>query len=369
MQKNFFNKEYIDTLIVGGGIIGCSILHFLVSKGIKNIALIDKGKIASGTTGKSGGFIRIFHPNFLLVKQAIKGLEYFSNFSLNTGLGCNFTNTGFIWIKRQGKIPEKLIQKINHYTNYKYPILIKPLNQIPQNWSIINNVKKNKSPVIYDTTAGYINPSLACKNWIKSAKDINNLVEIYEDIEVLKILHDNGVAKGIITNFGNIKTKNLIIATGFFTNKLLVDSNLKCLDIVNKYFHYNIYQYENNITIPVIIDIEKGIYIIPQDKNKIMAGLLFNDQELVDNKASINQKLSKTISEGIQKILPEINSFSILSENIGIDSFTKDYNILIKASKELEGCYTITGSSSGGIKMAPFAAQRIYKILLKNKVI
>ena len=44
-----------DAVIIGGGAIGPSLLYHLTSKGLRNVILLEKGLLCSGSTGDSGG--------------------------------------------------------------------------------------------------------------------------------------------------------------------------------------------------------------------------------------------------------------------------------------------------------------------------
>lgn len=43
-----------DVVIIGGGISGCSIAYNLAKKGVKNIVVLEKKFLASGSTGRCG---------------------------------------------------------------------------------------------------------------------------------------------------------------------------------------------------------------------------------------------------------------------------------------------------------------------------
>ena len=47
-----------SVVIIGGGIIGCSIAYNLAKMGCKNIVLFEKNSLASGATGSCGAGIR-----------------------------------------------------------------------------------------------------------------------------------------------------------------------------------------------------------------------------------------------------------------------------------------------------------------------
>lgn len=47
-----------DVVIIGGGISGCSIAYNLAKKGVKNVVVLEKNFLASGSTGRCGAGIR-----------------------------------------------------------------------------------------------------------------------------------------------------------------------------------------------------------------------------------------------------------------------------------------------------------------------
>jgi len=44
-----------DIVIIGGGVIGTSTAYHLAKSGVKNIVLLEKGTLGSGSTGKAAG--------------------------------------------------------------------------------------------------------------------------------------------------------------------------------------------------------------------------------------------------------------------------------------------------------------------------
>lgn len=68
-----------DYVIIGGGVIGCSIAYNLAKKGTKNIVLIEKKYLTSGATGRCGAGVRMqfgTETNCLLAKNSIEMFEH-----------------------------------------------------------------------------------------------------------------------------------------------------------------------------------------------------------------------------------------------------------------------------------------------------
>jgi len=76
-----------DVLIIGGGIIGCSIAYYLVKEGVKTV-LVEKDDIASGASGACDGFIFLqSKKSGIHLEMALKSAGIYAN--LTAELGCD----------------------------------------------------------------------------------------------------------------------------------------------------------------------------------------------------------------------------------------------------------------------------------------
>ena len=56
------NKSY-DVVIVGGGVMGCSIQYSLADRGMNNSLLVEKNVLGSGSTSRSQAILRMHYSN------------------------------------------------------------------------------------------------------------------------------------------------------------------------------------------------------------------------------------------------------------------------------------------------------------------
>ena len=52
-------KKTADAVVIGGGVIGCSILYHLCVQNMNNVILLEKDVLGSGSTGRSLSLIHI----------------------------------------------------------------------------------------------------------------------------------------------------------------------------------------------------------------------------------------------------------------------------------------------------------------------
>ena len=82
-------SETFDAIIIGGGIMGCSTALQLARRGVK-VALLEKGNIGAGPTGKSSAIIRQHYSNELPARMALHSLRVFQDFENEIGAPCNY---------------------------------------------------------------------------------------------------------------------------------------------------------------------------------------------------------------------------------------------------------------------------------------
>jgi glycine/D-amino acid oxidase-like deaminating enzyme len=84
-----------DVIIVGGGIMGCCAAYDLTRRGLK-VALLEKGSIGAGSTGKSSAIIRQHYSNELTARMALYSVGVFERMEEEFGESVGFTKTGII---------------------------------------------------------------------------------------------------------------------------------------------------------------------------------------------------------------------------------------------------------------------------------
>ena len=59
-----------EVIIIGGGIVGCSLAYHLTDLGVFEVLVIERKKLASGTTWRALGLAAQLHANLNMTKLA-----------------------------------------------------------------------------------------------------------------------------------------------------------------------------------------------------------------------------------------------------------------------------------------------------------
>ncbi|VDK42624.1 unnamed protein product, partial [Gongylonema pulchrum] len=81
-------------LVVGGGIVGTSVAYHLTLRGVRNVVLLEKGKLASGTTYHSPGLVSSAHPVHRYKPFLAWSVELYARLDEETGKKVEFSRPG-----------------------------------------------------------------------------------------------------------------------------------------------------------------------------------------------------------------------------------------------------------------------------------
>jgi glycine/D-amino acid oxidase-like deaminating enzyme len=91
-----------DAVVIGGGIIGVSSAYQLARRGLRRVAILEKGPhVAAGSTGQSSAVVRQRYANIELIQLAYASLQMFQGWCDRLELAENrsgFSPVGVVWI-------------------------------------------------------------------------------------------------------------------------------------------------------------------------------------------------------------------------------------------------------------------------------
>ncbi|MDP6040628.1 MAG: FAD-dependent oxidoreductase [Candidatus Latescibacteria bacterium] len=197
-----------DAIIIGAGIVGCSSAFQLAKRGLK-VALIDKGNIGAGSTGKSSAVIRQHYSNELTARMALHSLRVFQNFEAQVGGECGFAQRGFVTMvaaKDQAGLEANvnLQQKVGVRTEL---LSSEALKEIMPGVEIGDLVR-----VAYEPESGYADPYLTVNAYANAAR--RHGVSVYLNTEVTDVHFEGDRVVGVETSGGRLDAPLVLNSAG-----------------------------------------------------------------------------------------------------------------------------------------------------------
>lgn len=85
-------------VIIGGGVVGCSVAYHLTKLGWKNVVLLERKQLTSGTTWHAAGLIAQLRATANMTKLAKYSQELYGNLEAETGVATGFKRCGSITV-------------------------------------------------------------------------------------------------------------------------------------------------------------------------------------------------------------------------------------------------------------------------------
>ena len=87
-------------VIIGGGIVGCSVAYHLAKLGWRDIVLVEQGRLSGGTTWHAAGLVGQLRSHAGLTRLIRDSTELYDSLEAETGLATGWKRCGSISVAR-----------------------------------------------------------------------------------------------------------------------------------------------------------------------------------------------------------------------------------------------------------------------------
>src|SRR5882724_224160 len=87
-----------SVVIIGGGVVGCSIAYHLARRGARDVVVLERETVGSGTTSKAAGGIRGQFSTETEIRFSLESREVFQHFEEEFGVDPGFKQIGYLFL-------------------------------------------------------------------------------------------------------------------------------------------------------------------------------------------------------------------------------------------------------------------------------
>ncbi|MBT6267138.1 MAG: FAD-binding oxidoreductase, partial [Tateyamaria sp.] len=88
------NRQAVKHLIIGGGIIGCSIAYHLTRNGEKDVTLLERANLTEGATWHAAGLVGQLRSSRNTTRMLKKSVEMYDRLQNEEGMQFDWKKTG-----------------------------------------------------------------------------------------------------------------------------------------------------------------------------------------------------------------------------------------------------------------------------------
>src|SRR6204780_3563008 len=203
-------------VIIGGGVGGASIAYHLAALGERDVVVLDRNELTSGSTFHSAGLVGQLRGSLSLTRMIMDSVELYRPLGDEVGLETGWREVGSL---RLASAPERM-EELSRQSGWAKTFGL-PLELISAAEAQHLSPPLSTDGVLgaaYLPTDGYIDPSQLTLALAEGAR--RGGAEIYQQTRVTAIsVEANGVT-GVVTDGGEIETEVVVNAGGIFAKEI-----------------------------------------------------------------------------------------------------------------------------------------------------
>lgn len=360
-------KSDADVVIIGGGVVGCSIAYHLVKRGIRDVVLLERKSLTSGTTWHAAGLVGQLRATLNLTQLAKYTADLYRCLSDETGQATGFSQRGSLSIASTIDRLHELKRSASMAASFGLEVNVLTQSDVKSLWPLID--AKDVIGGVFLPSDGQTNPVDTTMALAKGAR--GGGARIHENTPVANIIVDaNRIARGVRLRNGNeIAAKHVVIACGMWSRDLAAQIGVAVPLHAAEHF-YIVTEPVPGISpdTPVLRDADNGIYV-KEDAGKLLIGCFeprakpwgmsgiaedFEFDQLPEDMDHFEPILERAIGR-----LPALEHLGIRTFFNGPESFTPDNRYYLGETPEVKGLFVATGFNSIGIQSAGGAGRVI----------
>ncbi len=366
----------VKVVVIGGGIAGCSCAYHLAKFGWKDIILLERDQLTSGTTWHAAGLVGQLGASQTITKLRKYSLDLYKELEKVTELSTGLKQNGAITIASSKERMQELLRQATtaQLSNVEVQVLNK--KQTKELYPVIEDRDIHGS--VYMPNDGQADPVGVTNVLAKAAKMEG--VKIYENTPIKKILVKNGRVEGVETNNQKIDCEYIVLATGMWSRQIGEEINVSIPLYPNEHF-YIITEPMKDLpkNLPVLRDYNACLYL-KEDAGKMLVGIFepnakpaFKDKGFVPEDFSFGEfpddfdHFEPYLEKSFHR-LPILKDAGIRKFFSGPESFTPDTQYLLGETPEVKKLYTCCGFNSIGIASAGGAGRATAEWMINDHI-
>ncbi|MCP4874082.1 MAG: FAD-dependent oxidoreductase [Gammaproteobacteria bacterium] len=350
-------KSHAQVVVIGGGVMGTSLIYHLTQLGWQDVVLVEKNELTAGSTWHAAGLCTHYAHNITIMNLRAHSVNlYKSILPEETGQSVSFHACGALRVTRHAdRLDEfRQVQGIGKFAGFDFHILtpgeLKEMYPLAQVDDLIG--------AIYEPLDGHVDPSQATQAMAKGAR--NRGAEIYRQTTVTAIHQKTNGEWLVNTDKGDICAEHIVNAAGTWCREIgdMMGVDLPVVPMLHQYIVSDRIEAfaELDDELPMIRDPDEswylrmerdGVIIGPYEKHgkpwsidgvpaEFGMELLEPDIDAIADIAGLAmQRVPAAVEGGIKSIVN------------GPITFTPDANPLIGPAFNQRNAWLLTGSSMG----------------------
>ncbi|MGB0505989.1 MAG: NAD(P)/FAD-dependent oxidoreductase [Pikeienuella sp.] len=209
-------KTDIQVAVVGGGVVGASVLYWLAKMGWTDSLLIERRELTSGSTWHAAGNTTYFGPYAAMTPLFAGSVRAYLQAEAESGQSVDFYQTGSLRLATTERELELFHSYKARYASLGIPYEIRTPEEVAGLHPLIDVSAIHGAA--HTPTDGHVDPTGTTHALAKAARDLGATVQRQTPVNSIYKDTDHWILE---TDKGPIRAKHVVVATSFWAREML----------------------------------------------------------------------------------------------------------------------------------------------------
>jgi sarcosine dehydrogenase len=343
-------------VIVGGGIIGCSVAYHLGKMGLTDVLLLERGRLTSGSTWHAAGLVGQLRSSAGITQLLGYSVSLYDRLEQETGLATGWKRNGGLRLACNAERWIEVKRQATTATSFGLEMQLLAPKEALRLWPLMQ--VDDVVGAAFLPTDGQASPSDIAMSLAKGARQSG--VTIAEGVKVKSIEVEDGRVRAVVTDKGRIVCDKLVICAGLWSREVgcMAGVNIPVVPVQHQYL---ITERIEGVTsgLPTLRDPDRLTYWKEEVGGLVMGGYEPNPKpwavdgpppepfefQLLENDLDHFEPILQLAAGRV----PAMQTAGIKQFINGPESFTPDGNFILGEAPEVRGFFVGAGFNAFGI--------------------
>jgi sarcosine oxidase subunit beta len=360
--------EQYDVVVIGGGVIGTSTAFNLARLGAGRVALVERGAVASGATGRSGALVRTHYANEPEARMALAARAWFEEWEDRVGGSAGFHPTGFLQLVAR-EDSDRLAANVAMLRDVGVETELLPAAEVRR---LAPYLRVDGEQAAYEPRSGYADPVATTESFATAARRLG--AQVREQTSALGIAVAGGRVQGVETGTGRVACSVVVVAAGNWSVPLLEPIGVSVRIHPTR---VQVARFLRPDGVPAgerghlaLIDRRYGYYARPAGSTETLVGLSGAHRPLraLDEFPRRNDHdFVETARAQLARRIPGFTDAVYRGGHMGPLDVSDDGKALLGWAPEVEGLVLAVGMSGSGFKKSPAIGACLAELITRGR--
>ncbi|MGJ0532713.1 GcvT family protein [Methylocystis sp.] len=344
-------------IVVGGGIVGCSVAYHLAKRGVETL-LLERHQLSSGSTWHAAGLIGQLRTNANITKLLGYSVELYDRLEEETGYATGWRRNGGLRLACNADRWIEVKRQATSARSFGLEMQLLSAKEAQSLWPLMN--VDDVIGAAFLPTDGQANPSDITQALAKGARLAG--AKLIEGVAVTDFFIENDCVRGVVTNRGAVACEKLVLCAGLWTQPLAARAGV-AVPLSAVHHQYLVTEKIDGVTsdLPTLRDPDRLTYYKEEVGGLVMGG--YEPNPVPWSSGAVPEDFAFRLLEDdwdhFEPIMdlalgrvPALAEAGVKQMINGLESFTPDGNWMIGEAPEVRNFFVGAGFNAFGIASA-----------------